>query len=302
MSLTIIKPIAITPALLLSTTATEPNSEWAAGITYAVDVRVSLAATRRVYQSLQAGNTGHAPGSVAAAAWWVDVGATNPWAMFDGGLGTVTQDAKAIKVLLRPGMVSAVALMQVKASTVRVVMRATSGGATVYDKTEAMNRAYVSNWLEYFTAPFEYRSEVIFLGLPGYPDCELEITVTGDTATAAQCGEAVLGTAFVLGDPLMGAKLGMVDYSRKETDGWGNTTLVQRPFVKTLDMPLLLDGAQLAKAYGLLSSLRATPVVVVPSAMSRFSAMVIYGWIGDFTIALDTYRKHYCNLQIKGLT
>lgn len=300
MSTTIIKPTVVTPALLLSTTATEPTAEWAAGTTYAADARVSLADTRRVYQSVQAGNTGHDPRT--APTWWVDVGATNPWAMFDGGLGTLTQSTTAVTVVLRPGMVSAIALLQVRAAFVRVVMRSTSGGVTVYDKTEAMNRAFVTNWWEYFTAPFEYRNEVIFMGLPAYPDCELEVTITSDNVVPAQCGEMVLGSAFTLGDPQQGARLGLVDYSRKDTDEWGNTTLTQRAFARTLDLPLLLDAEQLSKVYGLLSSLRATPIVVIPSAMSRFSAMVVYGWIGDFSIELQSYSKYYCNLQVKGLT
>lgn len=300
MSLTIIKPVAITPALLASTTAGEPDAEWASGTTYAADARCTLASTRRTYQSLQASNTNHPPDS--SAAWWVDVGASNQWAMFDGALGSVTESPDGITVVLRPGAVSALAVMQVQAESVRVRMLDAPGGAVVYDRTEPMNRAYVSDWYEWTIAPFEYRPEAIFQGFPMYAACELEVTIAADTLNPAQCGELAVGAAYSLGTPQMGAKLGIVDYSRKTEDEWGNTTLVQRAFAKTLDLPLVLDAAQLAKAYGVLASLRATPCVFVPSSMARYAAMVVYGWVGEFSIELATYTTHYCNLQVKGLT
>jgi hypothetical protein len=300
MSLTIIKPTTITPALLASTTVAEVYAEWASGTTYAADARCTLASTRRTYQSLQAGNTGHNPAS--AAAWWVDVGASNQWAMFDGALGSATESADGFSVVVRPGVVSAVAVMQVQAESVRVRMLDAPGGAVVYDRTQGMGRAFISNWYEWTTAPFEYQPEAIFQGLPMYAACELQVTFAADTLNPARCGEMVAGVAYTLGVPQMGTKLGITDYSRKVTDEWGNTTLVQRAFAKTLDVPLVLDAEQLAKAYGLLANLRATPCVFVPSALTRYSALVIYGWIGEFTIDLATYTMHYCNLQIKGLT
>lgn len=300
MSLTIIKPTAITPALLVSTTAVESDAEWASGTTYAADARCTLVSTRRTYQSLQAGNLAHDP--AASPAWWVDVGPSNQWAMFDGALGSVTADAAGISVVLRPGAVSALALMQVQAEAVRVRVLDAPGGAVVYDATETMNRAFISDWYEWTTAPFEYRPEVIFSNLPMYVGCELLVDITADTLNPAQCGELVTGTAYSLGTAQMGAKLGIVDYSRKTTDEWGNTTLVQRAFAKTLDLPLVLDAAELSKTYGLLASLRATPCVFVPSSLSRYSAAVVYGWMGEFSIELATYSLHYCNLQVKGLT
>lgn len=301
MSLTIIKPTVITPALLASSTATEAAApEWAAGTTYAEDARCTLASTRRTYQSLQAANLNQVP--TASPSWWVDVGPSNQWAMFDGALGSVTEDATAITVVLRPGPVSALAVMQVRAESVRVQIRDAPGGATVYDRTETMNRAFVDDWYEWTTAPFEYRPEVIFQGLPMYTACEIEVTLTADTLNPARCGELVVGTAHTLGNAQYGVKLGIVDYSRKETDAWGNTTLVQRAFAKTLDLPLILDATELAKAYGLLANLRATPCVFVPSGLARYSACVVYGWVGEFSIELATFAKHYCNLQVKGLT
>lgn len=300
MSLTIIRPTAITPALLVSSTAGEIDAEWSAGTTYAAGARCTLASTRRTYQSLQAANLNHEP--TANLAWWADVGASNQWAMFDGALGSVTQSAAGITVVLRPGVVSALAVMQVQAESVRVRMLDEPGGMVVYDRSETMNRAFIGDWYEWTTAPFEYQPEAIFQNLPMYATCELEVSITADTLNPAQCGELAVGATYTLGDPQMGAKLGITDYSRKVTDEWGNTTLVQRAFAKTLDLPLVLDAAQLSKTYGVLAGLRATPCVFVPSSLDRYAALVVYGWIGEFSIDLASFGTHYCNLQIKGLT
>lgn len=301
MSLTIIKPKTVTPAMLASTTANESTApEWDAGTTYAADVRVTLASTRRAYQSLQAANTNHDP--VTAVAWWVDVGPCNRWAMFDGALGSATEDASEITVVIRPGQVSAVALLQVQAESVRLRMLDSPGGAVVFERTEDMNRLFVGGWYEWTTAPFVYRPEAIFAGLPMYADCELQVTLLADSLNPVKCGEMIVGSTYELGEPQHGAKFGIADYSTKETDAWGNTTLLERAFAKTLDMPMRLDAKQLTRVYGVLASLRATPCVVVPSTLTRYASLVVYGWIGEFSIDLTTYSHHYCTLQIKGLT
>ena len=59
MSLTIIKPLEVTPAMLTTDVPEADYPAWVAGTTYAADVRVIYA--HKVHQSLQAANTGKQP-------------------------------------------------------------------------------------------------------------------------------------------------------------------------------------------------------------------------------------------------
>ena len=78
-----IKPVSISDATLISSTIAETDySAWSSGTTYALGDKVILTSTHRVYESLQAANTNHNP-TEAASTWWLDIGPTNRWAMFD---------------------------------------------------------------------------------------------------------------------------------------------------------------------------------------------------------------------------
>ena len=80
--LTVVRPLAITPAMLVSTDVPETDyPEWDLGTTYAKDYRVIVAAQHKVYQSAVSGNVGKSPAADRAA--WQEVGATNRWRPFD---------------------------------------------------------------------------------------------------------------------------------------------------------------------------------------------------------------------------
>lgn len=296
----VIKPVSITTARLLSSNVVETSAEWSSLTTYALDDRASVSADGRVYQSLQAGNLNNVPST--ATAWWVDVGPSNRLAMFDGALGTVTTDATSIVVELAPGAISAIAVFEAQCASVRVHMYDADTSTTVYDETVDMTGTLISDWYEWTVAPFDYRDQMVLLDLPIYESAVVTVTLTGDGILPAECGELIVGTSYTLGEPQHGGKLGITDYSRKETDDWGNTTLVQRTFSRNLDMPMVLDAAQLNRVYGVLSMLRSTPCVWVPSGEQRYDSTVVYGWVSEFVIDLAMRDRHYCTLNIKGLT
>jgi hypothetical protein len=77
----VVKPIAVTAAMLVSTTATETYAAWSAATAYAVDDKVLLVSTQRIYQRLVAGTTATSPELDPAN--WFDIGPTNQCAMLD---------------------------------------------------------------------------------------------------------------------------------------------------------------------------------------------------------------------------
>jgi hypothetical protein len=303
MTVVVVKPTTITGAMLVSTTLAEDSAAaWSSGTTYAAGDQVHLASTHRRYQSLQGSNTNHDPSSAASAAWWVDIGATNRWAMFDQSLGSLTVAPLTFSVTVAPGAITALALLQLQAAELRVTMRDTPGGATVYDQTFDLSSAAISDAWEYCFAPLDYRTEFVVRDLPSFGLCEVDITVTGDGVSQVQVGEVAMGPAYSLGDYPHNVTLGIQDYSRKSTDDFGVTTLVRRSYARKMDLRFVLDGSQLSKVYSVLSNLRATPCVWVPSDDATLDACIVYGWAGSFSIDAQTRAKHYCSLQVEGLT
>lgn len=135
------------------------------------------------------------------------------------------------------------------------------------------------------------------LDLPGVLGSELRIDVTGTTALAA--GLMLVGQSKSIGlGVLQGARLGIQDYSRKETDEYGNTVLVQRAFAKraSFDMPVPAD--QVDEVISYLASIRAIPCLFIGP---RYESAVVYGFYREFDMNIAYANVSECSLQVEGL-
>jgi hypothetical protein len=299
MTMRVIRPITVSDAMLTSTTLSEdPTPAWSAGTTYALGARVHLASVHRVYESLQGGNTGNDP--ITAAAWWVEVGPTNRWAMFDESVGTVSTGPSPLVVRVAAGTVTGVALLGMVGAT-EATLYVRNGGEITHTRVISLDSYGIGDWLEYWTAPIEYNAEATFIGLPTSGGSEIEVWITGSGSVG--CGAMVLGQTYALGETQFGATVGILDYSRKERDQFGNTMLVERPYARRMDLRMQLSAADLSRIYAVLSALRATPCVwIAEPDRQGYEAMTIYGWARDFSIDIALPTVHYCSLQIEGLT
>lgn len=120
----LIRPYAVTPANLTSNVAETDAVEYASSGTYALGATVMWTAgddaTHHVYESLVAGNTGNA---LTDATKWLDLGATNRWAMFDQNNGSATTSDSGIDVSVEVlGRADGLALLGLDAATVYVAM------------------------------------------------------------------------------------------------------------------------------------------------------------------------------------
>lgn len=297
----LLKPITITEAKLAGTNLPEdPSIEWTAGETCALGAVRHLPGTHRVYLSLQDGNVNHDP--LTSPPWWKDVGPTNRWAMFDGLPGKASEAPNVLTVTLRPGgAITAIGLVGSNAIKVRALMRDKPGGATVFDQEFSLSSVMITNALEYATAPFEYRSEFVIRDLPVYTQCEVQITLTGDGVTPVSIKELVIGPAYQFAAPALGLKLSIVDYSQIREDDFGVTAVVERPYVRKVECKFIVPRAEKNKTFAVLTSFRATPVLVVPSYEADDDALILLGILRDPVIEMTTRDYHVCTLTARGL-
>lgn len=304
-ALTIVRPLAITEAMILSTNiAEDDHPEWASGTTYAEGDRVILASTHRIYESLQADNTGKDPASETS--WWIEVSPTNRWKAFDTSNSTRTKASGAapttITYTIRPGTaVSAVALLNVSnATSVQIVMTDPVHGV-VYDETTSMDGTpNTASWWFWFFGTRRPKTQHIALDLPGrLPNADIEITLTGGTELAV--GVILMGAQerFSLG-VRHGARVGIRDYSRKETNEFGDTDLVRRAFARRADFSMLLEADEVDALQNTLSDLRAVPCLWVAS--DRYESTMLYGFYKNFEILISYHDYSDCELELEGLT
>lgn len=277
----------------------ETYQVWSSGATYAVGDRAILTSTHKTYESIQAGNTNHDPVAdllLETPLWWKLVGPTARWAMFDGLAGAQSSRATSIEVVVAPGKIDSLAFINLDAASIEVVM--TSSAVEVYSRTLDLVLDNVFDWYEYFFEPIIRKTDVVLDDIPVYGDGVLTITIS--SGGSAYCGEAVFGMRREIGDLLWAPKLGIVDYSRKEVDEYGNAAILQRRYAKLLDCNLYIKNEMADEVHRLLTSLRATPVVW--HGHEQFSSTTVFGFYRDFDVVIESHGGSKCNLTIEGMT
>lgn len=296
-----IKPTIITDAMLISSTVSETDyTAWNAATAYALGDRCIRTATgtHKIYERAVPGTTATAPESDTTN--WIEVGATNRWKMFDQAVGSVTSVATPLTVVLAPGLVQSLALLDITASTVRVSMLDAPAGTTVFDQTYAMiDDVPIADWYEYYFGELALQTEFLIIDdLPPYSAGR--ITVTLNAPTTAECGTLVVGRPIEIGVTTLGAGVGIIDYSRKETDAYGVTSVLERAYAKRVDVPVWCATNRLDYIVRQLADVRAIPCVWIAS--DNHDALVVYGFFKDWNIDIRYQDDCEARLTIEGLT
>jgi hypothetical protein len=296
----VIKPVSFNATThLSSSTAAEVYPTWNSTTTYAEDAYVVDTSGLGIYQSLIPNNQNNLLTNIQA---WVYVGPSNKYAMFDNTVSTATTASNSLTVVLRPGAFNSLALLSLVGTQIQVSLKNTyePGGVVVYTKTIDLVSYSTFNWYDYFFAPYETIEELILTNLPQYPNSELTITLT--SGGVLEIGTLVWGTVYDLGATQYGLGLGIIDYSKKETDDFGVTTFVERDFSKRISARFLLPNIEINRTQKILSTLRATPSIWIPSTDPKLSSLTVYGFYRDFNIEIPYPEYSYCSLEIEGLT
>lgn len=286
-------PIKITDAMLVSSTVPEDDAPvYSAGTTYALGAKVI--SNHRVYESAQAANTGH---PVTDPTWWIDIGPTKRWAAFDRVIGTYCIGASPLEIVLAPGQrVNTVALLDVSGVDV-VRVQSKLGATTIFDKSiDLRSQRTVTTWFEYFFAPLTFASQAVFDDLPLLTDAQITITCTGSSPSV---GVIACGFTREFADAQLGTSIGIIDYSAKETNNFGVTSVVERAYAKRANVSFVLPRAQIDAFAKALADVRATPALW--RIADRHDVLTIYGWVRDWSQAIAYPTLVTGDMTIEGL-
>lgn len=294
-----------TDGLIYSNIA-EPDATWPAwnsATAYVVGDKVSY--LHRQYNCV-VNNTNRNPlTDTTTPAAWTDAGPTNRYAMFDSVVGTSTSSSSSnITVVIKTGSVGGIALMQMVAD--QALVNVSDGTSTVYSKNLDLTSGTVLDWWQYFTVPIvrtaNYTMNDITSGLTNY--VTLVITTTSGTVSI---GNTVLGSIFTFTNSGGGSStassptIGIIDYSVKTTDAFGNTSWTKRGYANRMNVKMMIDTVQVDNCVQQLAAIRATPCVWIGSN-NTYQSLIVYGAYKDWEVEIPYTTKSYCSIQIEGLT
>jgi hypothetical protein len=229
----VLKSITVTDDTLTSTTVPEDDyPQWLVGTTYALNDRVIDTTSHKIYSSLQNSNTGHNPlddpqnDPENLPTWWVEVGSTNRYRLFDGQRNNVTRSDAPMNYVITPTVTTdSVALLNSDAQEVAIVV--TFDSVEVYNQTFEMVSRVVSDWYEFFFKPFLQKKNIFIDGLPPLIGSEISVTLNRDVGEVS-LGILAIGSSLFIGNALWGAESDIRSFSRNEPNEFGVTRLVRR--------------------------------------------------------------------------
>ena len=295
----VIKSVVTTDAILTASNIPEDEHPvWVSGTSYTALDKVIY--EHKIYERIVIG-AGTTPPNLDQVNW-LDSGYTNRYRMFDNIISSVSSRTGGIEFTLTPNQViNGIALLNVNASTVRVVMNDPIEGV-VYDRTkELRSSSNVIDYYSYFFAPLINLGDLdtaIFLDLPNKPTATITVYVSSGVGFV-EVGEVVYGVQSIVGRTNYGTAIGITSYSRKDTDEFGKVTVIKRKNSKYADYDIDIDNTNLAFVQRLFQDIDSVPCVFIGNP--EMEELIVYGFYKDFkaTISFPTVSK--CTLRVEGL-
>jgi len=254
----------------------------------------------KVYQSLIAGNTlKFPPGDVLLASpSWLEIGATNPWLMFDAVVGTQTENATSIVVVLGPGAIDSVTLLNTEAASVNVTV--TVSAVETFNETQSGTESTgstVLNVWEYLYGADVAKTDFYFEGIPPDETCIVTITITN---TLAKCGSCIVGQSTFIGKTLWGVIREVRSSTRRTKDVFGNYTLTSGNSAKKMQAKLSMSNAQAIETERIATKYLSANALWIAGV--DYSNTYIHGFCWKFRIDISQPKRDIFDIEIIGTT
>lgn len=307
----VLVPITLADAMVTTWGAPEPSSSetaWASAGSYTLgDVRIR-ATTHRKYRALVS-HTGRTALPEVDVKYWVDVGPTDRYAMFDSSGSTQTINPAApttLSVVVQPGFFNCIALFNLSGISIAVTVKDAPAGSTIYSYSGALDGPYV-DWYEWLFDPYRYVKKLILSDIVPYGTAEVSITVTGDATNSAGIGACLFGDLRDLvgygndGGTEYHATASPIDSSYVTTDDYGQTKVVRRPTGTDMRAQVWLEQEDADYALSVIQSVVGVPTVVIATAEPGYDGLTVFGLV-NASLSYDSTEDAVLDINVKGLT
>jgi len=178
-------------------------------------------------------------------------------------------------------------------------------------KTETVNLEYYditvrTGWYYYFFYEMSYLEDIVW-SFPDYNNSILRVKITWKPGESAKCGMLTIGQHNDMGKTLCEPEpvVGIIDYSKKETDDLGRTYLKQGHYRKRAEVSAWFYNEQVDAIHRLLQKTRGTPILIDANnegaESTNYSSLLIYGFYRDFNIIIPGPKVSKLNIEFEGL-
>lgn len=295
----IIRPTGVTEGrLTASDVPIDDYPAWGASGNYDEGARVIEGI--EAYESLTSGNNDTIEDGLAASPpTWLRLGFVNRWRMFRDGRDSKTRQDGGIATTVTPGqVVNGLALLGLEGLEVTVTMTDPVEGV-VYERTEQITDIGVGSWYDWYFMPYSTREDFVFTDLPPYSGAAIDVAITtADPGDTSAVGRYVMGMVRELGLTVYGTSVRSLDFSKRERDGFGNLTIINRRQIDLVDYRVDVETQRVDAVKRELNNVRNEETVFIGSP--DFGSTVVFGFYRDFDISINNYAISAATLEVEG--
>lgn len=291
----VIKPITITPAMIVSNTAANVDADYNPATAYALGAKCTYGGI--IWACIEGPATGKQPDINQIN--WSNKGPANTHALFDDKISTPTTASTSLTLVLKPGYVNALGLFGLVGDTLTVTARNGVAGEVLYSKTQKLYTRIVTRLYEYLYERTAQLREVVLTGLPTRKDLHITLTITG---TSVSVGMLSVGSLVVIGEAMYGMVLDLTDYSLNTTDKNGITTFAKGLFSKRLSGVVVVDNAMFTRVSRDLEALSGIPCVWIGTDKNGYTPLTIFGSFRNAPLTIENHTDSTINFDIEGRT
>lgn len=293
----VIKSIATTDDILTFSNIDEDEyPTWVSGQPYVASNRVIY--NHKIYEAIVAVTSTTPPDLDQAK--WLFIDDTNRYRMFNNVVSDKSSRMGGIHFTLRPNQeVTGLSLVGVSATFVRIVVTDPVLGV-IFDETKTlMDISNVVSYFDYFYSPLSStQTSVAFLNLPPAPTGIIDVYIdSGDNVV--EVAEIIYGRYTLVGRTNYGTAIGIKSFSRKETDEFGNVTVIKRRNSKYCDYDIDIENIRLLAVQNFFSEIDSVPCLFVGN--EDLEETIVYGFYSDFKATIAYPQISKCTLRVEGL-
>ncbi len=223
--------------------------------------------------------------------------------MFDTRTSTMTTRTAFLDVTVEPNeWFDTVGILKLD-SVLQIQVDITAPDNTLLHSHLYDLRRDTASWIGYYFDPFDYYQQLIINPMIFFAKSHVRIRMTGPSDQTVGCGVVMVGRAQELGMTLLGAKVGISDYSTKETDAFGETYLLQRAYADTADIQMVLPSGQVDEVRMRLTQMRGKPCLfnLNNKDAGGYDSLMVFGYFPDFSIDIQYETQSFCSLSVEAL-
>lgn len=274
------------------------GTQWDNNTSYNADDRVYSFTNHTTYQAVQS-SFNVDPVTDTDNSHWVRVGPVNYMRPFDNSVSTqcVSEADITYRIAVPANVkVTSVSFFNVECTEIDVDISTTGTSTLKFSETFSIaDTSVISDLNDYYTSPPNFRSEFVVRGFEAVEDDFVDVTFrglggggAGAQSTTRKVGAIVLGRSVQLGVTGEGTAPNIEDFSLVEQDPFGNVTVVDRGFRKTVKFRFAFDSDRGRELINLFSQIRGTYCVFEGGDGTDQFGTVVYGIYESFDIPITT--------------